>query len=144
MRDFLVHMGFKTGLHHHTGTCIESRDEVYAVMSGQQQESEVRSRCGAAAKGRRGRCAGGKGLPAARYAYALEGLQEMAVLRSLLSAGYGHGRHSSNPRYGGGCRPEPDVMVGLDPSLNDGPMSPLETVKATKAYLEKLGYNFRT
>jgi hypothetical protein len=28
--------------------------------------------------------------------------------------------------------------------LKDGPMSPLETVKTTKAYLDKLGYKFRT
>jgi len=32
-------------------------------------------------------------------------------------------------------------MVELDPSP-DGPMTPLETVKTTKAYLEKLGYKF--
>jgi inosose dehydratase len=43
-----------------------------------------------------------------------------------------------------GAGQNPDVMVELDPSLKDGPMSPLETVKTTKTYLEKLGYKFRT
>jgi inosose dehydratase len=37
----------------------------------------------------------------------------------------------------------PDIMVELDPS-KDGPMTPLETAKTTKAYLEKMGYKFRT
>jgi hypothetical protein len=36
-----------------------------------------------------------------------------------------------------------DVMVELDPSPN-GPMTPLQTVQTTKAYLQKLGYTFRT
>ena len=36
-----------------------------------------------------------------------------------------------------------DVMVELDPSP-DGPMTPLQTVQTTKAYLEKLGYKFRS
>jgi hypothetical protein len=43
-----------------------------------------------------------------------------------------------------GAGQNPDVMVELDPSLKDVPMSPLETVKTTKAYLEKLGYKFLT
>jgi hypothetical protein len=34
-------------------------------------------------------------------------------------------------------------MVELDPSRN-GPQTPLETVQTTKAYLQKLGYQFRT
>jgi hypothetical protein len=33
-------------------------------------------------------------------------------------------------------------MVELDPSPN-APMTPLETAKTSKAYLEKLGYKFR-
>jgi inosose dehydratase len=37
----------------------------------------------------------------------------------------------------------PDIMVELDPSSN-GPMSPLETVKTTKAYLLKQGYTFKS
>jgi hypothetical protein len=36
-----------------------------------------------------------------------------------------------------------DVMVELDPSP-DGPMTPLQTVQTTKAYLQKLGYSFRS
>ena len=37
----------------------------------------------------------------------------------------------------------PDIMVELDPSPN-GPMTPLETVKTTKAYLVKQGYTFKS
>jgi hypothetical protein len=37
----------------------------------------------------------------------------------------------------------PDVMVELDPSPN-APMTPLETVKTTKAYLEKIGCKFKS
>jgi hypothetical protein len=34
-------------------------------------------------------------------------------------------------------------MVELDPSPN-GPMTPLETVRTTKAYLLKQGYTFKS
>jgi inosose dehydratase len=36
-----------------------------------------------------------------------------------------------------------NIMIELDPSP-DGPMTPLETAQTSKAYLEKLGYRFRT
>ena len=35
------------------------------------------------------------------------------------------------------------VMVELDPS-KDGPMMPLETAKTSKAYLNEMGYKFRS
>jgi hypothetical protein len=38
---------------------------------------------------------------------------------------------------------EVGVMVELDPS-KDGPMTPLETAKTTKAYLERMGCEFHT
>lgn len=38
---------------------------------------------------------------------------------------------------------EVGVMVELDPS-KDAPMTPLETAKTTKAYLEKMGCAFQT
>ena len=37
--------------------------------------------------------------------------------------------------------PESDVMVELDPT---GPLTPLETVQFSKAYLKTLGYTFKT
>jgi inosose dehydratase len=36
----------------------------------------------------------------------------------------------------------PNIMVELDPSAK-APMTPLETAKTAKAYLQKLGYTFR-
>jgi inosose dehydratase len=38
---------------------------------------------------------------------------------------------------------QPDIMVELDPSSKQ-PMPPLETATVSKAYLQKLGYQFRS
>ena len=38
---------------------------------------------------------------------------------------------------------QPNVMVELDPSSKQ-PMTPLETAQTSKAYLQKLGYKFRS
>ena len=38
---------------------------------------------------------------------------------------------------------KPNIMVELDPSSKQ-PMTPLETAQTSKAYLQKLGYKFRT
>ena len=38
---------------------------------------------------------------------------------------------------------QPNVMVELDPSAKQ-PMTPLETAQTSKAYLQKLGYKFRS
>ena len=42
-----------------------------------------------------------------------------------------------------GANPNANVMVELDGSPN-APYTPLETAQISKAYLEKLGYKFRT
>jgi inosose dehydratase len=42
-----------------------------------------------------------------------------------------------------GANRQPNIMVELDPSKNQ-PITPLETAKISKAYLQKLGYRFRT
>src|SRR6476619_5445448 len=42
-----------------------------------------------------------------------------------------------------GAGHNPDIMVELDPSKGQ-PQTPLETDQTSKAYLQKLGYKFRT
>jgi inosose dehydratase len=42
-----------------------------------------------------------------------------------------------------GAKTNANIMVELDPSQN-APMTPLETVQATKKHLQGLGYTFRT
>ena len=42
-----------------------------------------------------------------------------------------------------GANPKANIMVELDGSPN-APYTPLETAQISKAYLEKLGYKFRT
>ena len=109
-------LGLATGLHQHTGTPVETRDEVYAVMeSVNTQQLEVRSGCRATAEGGGGRGKGREGFPAAGEAYALEGLQGLAVLRRLLSVRYGSRRHQGNSRHGGGRGAETGHHGGTGP-----------------------------
>ena len=137
-------LGFKTGLHQHTGTCIESRDEVYAVMEAVNTKNlNFAPDVGQLQKG---------GADAAK------------VVKDFLPiVTHMHLKDYKGWQYYAGYCPlgmgtvdipavldmveraghNPDVMVELDPS-KDGPMTPLETVKTSKAYLEKMGYKFRT
>ena len=136
-------LGFLTGLHQHTGTCIESRDEVYAVMDGVNTKNlHFAPDVGQLQKG---------GADAAKVVKDFLPLVRHMHLKDY--KGWDH--------YAGYCPLgmgsvdltaildmvewqglNPDIMVELDPSDN-APMTPLETVKITKTYLEKLGYKFR-
>ena len=69
------------------GTCIETRDETYAVMEAvDTRVHEVRARHRPAAEGRRRPGAGREGLPAARPSHAPEGLQRRRGVPRLLPA----------------------------------------------------------
>jgi inosose dehydratase len=137
-------LGLSTGLHQHTGTAVESRDEVYAVMeSVDTNHLKFAPDVGQLQKG---------GADAAKV------VKDFApIVKHMHLKDYKGWEH-----YAGYCPlgmgkvdlvsvldtmeaagQNPNIMVELDPSAN-APMSPLETVRITKAYLEKLGYRFRT
>lgn len=137
-------LGLSTGLHQHTGTAVESRDEVYAVMeSVDTNHLKFAPDVGQLQKG---------GADAAKVVKDFAPILKHMHLKDYKGWEY----------YAGYCPlgmgkvdlvsvldtvetagQNPNVMVELDPSAN-APMSPLETVKKTKAYLEKLGYTFRS
>jgi len=138
--------GLEVGLHQHTDTCIETSEEVYAIMEAVNTEiMKFAPDVGQLQKG---------------------GADAAQVVRDFLPiTTHMHLKdYSGWPHYRGYCPlgmgdvdvkgildmlesggQNPNVLVELDPSIEDedDPMSPLETVKTTKAYLENLGYTFR-
>ena len=140
----LVDLGLGTGLHQHTGTCIETRDEVYDIMeSANTKYLKFAPDVGQLQKG---------GADAAKVVKDF-----LPLVRHMHLKDYSGGEH-----YAGYCplgmgkvdipaildmvesvSEQPNVMVELDPSSRQ-PMTPLETAQTTKAYLQKLGYKFRT
>jgi inosose dehydratase len=137
-------LGLGAGLHQHTGTCIETRDEVYAVMdSVDTKHVKFAPDVGQLQKG---------GADAAKVVKDFLPLVAHMHLKD----------YRGGPDFAGYCplgmgkvdiagildmldrsKNELDVMVELDPSPN-APMTPLETAQTSKAYLAKLGYTFRS
>lgn len=140
----IIDLGLETGLHQHTGTAIMTRDEVYAVMDAVNTKNlKFAPDVGQLQKG---------GADAAQVVKDYLPLVTHMHLKD----------YKGWPQYGGYCPLsmgvvdipailkmveskglEVGVMVELDPS-KDGPITPLETAKSTRAYLEKMGCEFRT
>jgi inosose dehydratase len=140
----ITDLGLQTGLHQHTGTAVETRDEVYAVMNAvNTSKLKFAPDVGQLQKGGADAAQVVKDfLPLLTHMHLkdykgwphYEGYCPIGMgvvdIPAILQMVESKGLHSG-------------IMVELDPS-KDGPMSPLETVKTTKAYLEKLGYTFRS
>ncbi len=141
----ITDMGFKTGLHQHTETCIETRDEVYAVMEAVNTKNfKFAPDVGQLQKGGADAAQVVRDfLPLLTHVH-LKDYKGWQYYSGYCPLGMGTVDIKAILDMADGAGQNPNVMVELDPSLNDGPMSPLETVKTTKAYLEKLGYEFRT
>ena len=136
-------LGLGTGLHQHTGTCIESRDEVYDVMeSADTRHLKFAPDVGQLQKG---------GADAAKVIKDF-----LPLVKHMHLKDYSGGEH-----FAGYCPlgqgkvdivqvldlvesggQQPNIMVELD-SSKDQPLTALETATITKAYLVKLGYKFR-
>lgn len=140
----LTDLGLGTGLHQHTGTCIETRDEVYDVMeSANTKYLKFAPDVGQLQKGGADAAKVIKDfLPLVRHmhlkdfnggehyvGYCPLGMGKVDI-KTVLDLVEGSG----NPV---------NVMVELDPSSKQ-PMTPLETAQTSKAYLQKLGYTFRS
>jgi len=140
----LTDLGLGAGLHQHTGTCIESRDEVYDVMeSTNTKYLKFAPDVGQLQKGGADAAKVIKDfLPIVRHmhlkdwnggehyvGYCPLGIGKVDI-KTILDLVEGSG----NPV---------NVMVELDPSPRQ-PMTPLETAQTSKAYLQKLGYTFRS
>jgi len=139
----VVDVGLGTGLHQHTGTCIETRDEVYDVMhSANTKVLTFAPDVGQLQKG---------GADAAKVIEDFLPLVTHMHLKDYAGgqawAGYcplGMGkvdlRRVLDLVESGGKNP--NIMVELDPS-KDQPMTPLECATTSKKYLESVGYKFR-
>jgi inosose dehydratase len=144
MGKALADTGITGVLHQHTGTCVEVRDEVYAVLEAvDTRYVKFGPDVGQLAKG---------------------GADPLAVVKDFLSiirhvhlkdflggphwTGYcplGQGKVNI-PAVLGLLEKANDLqiaMVELDPSENP-PLTPLETASRSKDYLAKLGYKFRS
>lgn len=131
-------------LHQHTGTCIETRDEVYNVMdSVNTKYVKFGPDVGQLQKG---------GSDPVKIVGDFTSLIEHVHLKD----------YSGGEPFLGYCplgqgkvdvpkildlleksKIKAMIMVELDPSP-DMPMKPLETARISKAYLEKMGYKFRS
>jgi len=137
-------LGLGAGLHQHTGTAVETRDEVYYVM--EKCNTKVMKFAPDAGQLQKG------GADAAKVIKDFLTLTKHMHLKDY--KGWEH--------YAGYCpvgmgqvdipgilnaleeaHQQANIMVELDPS-NNAPMSPFETAKTSKEYLVKLGYKFRT
>jgi inosose dehydratase len=140
----LSDLGLAAAVHQHTRTCIETRDEVYAVME--------------AADTRHVTFGPDVAQLAAGGTDPVKMLKDfLPLLRNIHLKDFAGGPHwSGYCPLGQGKVDIPAVMdvlekskhlkyvmVELDPSKNP-PMTPFETAQASKAYLQKLGYKFRT
>jgi inosose dehydratase len=140
----LADIGMSSGLHQHTGTAIETRDEVYSVMHAvDTRYVKFAPDVGQLQKG---------------GADAYQVVKDFASITTHM-----HLKDYNGGEYFLGYCPlgegkvnlkgildvveetglNPDVMVELDRSP-DTPITALATAKTSKAYLEKLGYKFRT
>jgi inosose dehydratase len=140
----LMDVGVTGVLHQHTGTCVESREETYAVMEAVDTKYvKFGPDVGQLAKGGSDPVKvvsdflslirhvhlkdfnGGEHFLG--YCPLGQGKVDVAAITQLLEK-------SGNDIM---------IMVELDPSRNM-PMTPLETGRISKAYLQKLGYAFRS
>ncbi len=140
----ITDLGLQTGLHQHTSTAVESQDEVYAVMDAVNTERlKFAPDIGQLQKGGADPVKVVKDfLPILTHMHLkdykgwqyYEGYCPLGMgkvdIPAILEMVDGHGLITG-------------VMVELDPSAN-GPMTPLETAKTSKAYLEKMGYKFKS
>jgi inosose dehydratase len=137
-------LGLDTGLHQHTGTCIETRDEVYYVMdSANTKKLKFAPDVGQLQKG---------GADAAKVVKDYASILKHMHLKDFKGwehfSGYcplGQGKVdlASVLDTAEASGQNPNIMVELDPSKNP-PMTPLQTVQTTKAYLQSQGYTFRS
>jgi inosose dehydratase len=136
-------LGLGAGLHQHTGTAVESRDETYAVMeSVDTRYMKFAPDVGQLQKG---------GADAAKVVKDFLPITVHMHLKDFKGwehfAGYcplGEGKVDLKAILDmvEGANPNANIMHELDGSAN-APYTPLQTAQIAKAYLQKLGYTFR-
>ena len=136
-------LGLGAGLHQHTGTAVESRDETYAVMEAvDTRYLKFAPDVGQLQKG---------GADAAKVVKDFLPITVHMHLKDYKGwehfAGYcplGEGKVDLKAILDmvEGANPGANIMHELDGSAG-APYTPLQTAQTGKAYLQKLGYTFR-
>lgn len=140
----LTDIGVTGVLHQHTGTCIETRDELYSVMDSLDTNFvKLGPDVGQLQKG---------GVDPVKVVSDFQSIIHHVHLKDYSGGEYnlgycplGNGKVNV-PKIVDileGSKIKEMIMVELDPSQNM-PLQPLETAEISKAYLQKLGYKFRS
>jgi inosose dehydratase len=137
-------LGLGAGLHQHTGTAVETRDETYAIMeAADTRHLKFAPDVGQLQKG---------GADAAKVVKDFLPITAHMHLKDYVGgehfAGYcplGQGKVDLKAILDmvEGANTNANIMVELDGSSKQ-PLTPLETAQISKAYLQKLGYSFKT
>jgi inosose dehydratase len=139
----MADIGLGSGLHQHTGTAVETRDETYGVMEAVDTKvCKFAPDVGQLQKG---------GADAAKVVKDFLSITVHMHLKDFVGgehmAGYcplGMGKVDLKAILDMmETHPEANVMHELDGSSNM-PYTPIETAKISRVYLEKLGYTFKT
>ena len=139
----LTDAGMLPVLHQHTGTCIETRDEVYAVLdSVDTRYLKFGPDVGQLAKGGSDPVQVVKDyLPLVRHMH-LKDYSGGDAFLGYCPLGQGKVNIRAILDILEKANAQPSVMVELDPSPGM-PMTPLEAARISKKYLQQLGYEFR-
>ena len=139
----LTDKGLVPVLHQHTGTCIETRDEVYAVLDAVDSHYlKFGPDVGQLAKGGSDPVQVVKDyLPLVRHMH-LKDYSGGDAFLGYCPLGQGKVHIPAILEMLEKANSQLTVMVELDPSPGM-PMTPLETAEISKKYLKKLGYGFR-
>lgn len=137
-------LGLGVGLHQHTGTAVDTQDQVYAVM----EAVDTRYMKFAPDVGQLQKA----GADAAKVVHDFREITTHMHLKDWSGwehfAGYcplGEGKVDIQAILNTmeEANPGANIMVELDPSRN-APYTPLQTAEIARKYLENLGYTFRT
>jgi inosose dehydratase len=136
-------VGLGTGLHQHTGTAVETRDEVYTVMDAVNTKyMKFAPDVGQLQKGGSDAAKVVKDfLPLVRHMH-LKDYSGGEEFLGYCPLGQGKVDIPTILNLVEGSKQPVNVMVELDPSPKQ-PITALETAQIAKAYLQKQGYKFR-
>jgi inosose dehydratase len=137
-------LGLGAGLHQHTGTAVETRDETYAVMeAANTRHLKFAPDVGQLQKGGSDAAQVVKDFLPITVHMHLKDFNGGPHFAGYCPLGQGKVDLKSILDMVEGANPNANIMVELDGSSNQ-PYTPLETAQISKAFLEKLGYTFRT
>jgi len=135
-------VGLGVGLHPHTGSCIETGDEIYGVMEA-VKHMKFAPDVGQIQKGGSDAAKMMKDLlPLVRHVH-LKDYSGGEAFGGYCPLGQGKVEMKTILDMLEGQAPTSTAMIELDPSKG-APLSARETAEITKAYLQKLDYGFRS